>query len=128
GGNRKGKIRTYVNLTITMLLGGLWHGASWNFVIWGLMHGVALAAHKLWLTWRGYRSSRAGRVVGWAAPYVFVCIAWVFFRAHSFEDAGVILQKLVGINSEGITWMYSPLFLLLPLIVLAHVIGLVAAR
>ena len=48
GGNRKGKIRTYINLFLTMLLGGLWHGASWNFVIWGGFHGVALAAHKFW--------------------------------------------------------------------------------
>ena len=49
GGNRKGKIRQYANLIITMFLGGLWHGASWNFVFWGMLHGVALAAHKFWM-------------------------------------------------------------------------------
>ena len=53
GGNRKGKIRQYANLIITMFLGGLWHGASWNFVVWGLFHGVALAAHKFWMTLTG---------------------------------------------------------------------------
>ena len=53
GGNRKGKIRQYANLVITMFLGGLWHGASWNFVVWGLFHGIALAAHKFWMTLTG---------------------------------------------------------------------------
>lgn len=58
GGNRKGKIRQYANLIITMFLGGLWHGASWNFVLWGMMHGVALAAHKFWMTLTGRKRGR----------------------------------------------------------------------
>lgn len=58
GGNRKGKIRQYANLIITMFLGGLWHGASWNFVLWGMMHGVALAAHKCWMTLTGRKRGR----------------------------------------------------------------------
>ena len=58
GGNRKGKIRQYANLVITMFLGGLWHGASWNFVVWGLFHGIALAAHKFWMTLTGRKKGR----------------------------------------------------------------------
>ena len=128
GGNRKGRVRTYVNLIITMLLGGLWHGASWNFVIWGLLHGIALAIHKLWQRWRGERRWRGGWLLGWAATYSFVCFAWVFFRAHSFGDAWIIIRKLCWVAPGGISWVYSPLFLLLPLIVVAHLIGVLAAR
>ena len=61
GGNRKGKIRQYANLIITMFLGGLWHGASWNFVLWGMMHGVALAAHKCWMTLTGHKKGAESR-------------------------------------------------------------------
>lgn len=128
GGNRKGKLRTYVNLMITMLLGGLWHGASWNFVIWGLLHGIALAVHKVWLGWRGQQHPRRGSVIAWVGTYVFVCIAWVFFRAHTLGDTWIILKKLCWVDSAGISWVYSPLFLLLPLFIGAHVIGVLAAR
>lgn len=58
GGNRKGKIRQYANLVITMFLGGLWHGASSNFVVWGLFHGIALAAHKFWMTLTGRKKGK----------------------------------------------------------------------
>jgi D-alanyl-lipoteichoic acid acyltransferase DltB (MBOAT superfamily) len=89
GGNRKGERRTYVNLLATMLLGGLWHGANWTFVIWGLLHGGALAVERAmggarrrvaassWL-WRGVK-----RIV----VFQFVCLTWIFFRAASLGDA-----------------------------------------
>src|SRR4029077_290314 len=98
GGNRKGSGRTYVNLMLTMLLGGLWHGANWTFVVWGLLHGVALAAHKFSLEIRpkgeaaGKRSDGPiARVIGWTVTTAFVTVCWVFFRAPNFAIAWTIL-------------------------------------
>jgi alginate O-acetyltransferase complex protein AlgI len=123
GGNRKGKLRTYVNLTITMLLGGLWHGASWTFVAWGALHGVALAAHKLWLDNSKTRTWRVPRPLAWASTFVYVCFCWVLFRAEDLPSALVIMRKMVGIDSVGVHYLYLPLLLIVPLVVVAHVIG-----
>ncbi len=87
GGNRRGKVRTYVNLLVTMGLGGLWHGASWKFIIWGLLHGFALAVERaLGLSHDGPRS-RLGAAIGWVVTLHFVCFTWVFFRASSLDAA-----------------------------------------
>ncbi len=103
GGNRKGTARTYFNLMITMLLGGLWHGASWNFVIWGALHGIALA----WSRLVGFRprSTRNGVVIPalidgikMLVTFHFVCLTWVFFRAGTLQDAWTIIQ---GFGSFG---------------------------
>lgn len=99
GGNRKGNIRRYVNLIITMLLGGLWHGASLNFVLWGLLHGVALALHKLWLkiTRQGKGkpvTNRALRVLCIIATFHFVCFCWIFFRNENFADSITMITKI----------------------------------
>ena len=95
GGNRRGKVRQYLNLMITMLLGGLWHGASWNFVVWGGAHGVALAAHKLWSGLMGGGEASLGRrLAGWVFTLHFVILLWVFFRAASFADAWTVLTQL----------------------------------
>ena len=129
GGNRRGKLRMYVNLAITMLLGGLWHGANWTFVAWGLLHGVGLAAHKLWREWRIPTPAAVGslrlttRVLSWAATYSFVCVGWIFFRAPDFATAAVVLQKVTGLSPGGASWLYLPLFLTLPVVILAHAIG-----
>jgi alginate O-acetyltransferase complex protein AlgI len=127
GGNRKGERRTYVNLLITMLLGGLWHGAAWTFVLWGMLHGIALAIHKLWSR-IPRRESIATKIGGWAITYSFVCLAWVFFRAADFATAATILRKIFGLESGGATWSYLPLYLLIPPIMLAHAIGWYAAN
>jgi len=97
GGNRKGPGRTYLNLFLTFLLGGLWHGAGWTFVIWGALHGLATALHKFWQD-AGYRMPR---LLGWLCTFLFVHIAWVFFRAPDLPKAGYMLKGLVGLN--GIT-------------------------
>jgi alginate O-acetyltransferase complex protein AlgI len=128
GGNRKGPWRTYLNLFLTMLLGGLWHGASWTFVLWGFLHGVGLAVHKFWLSRKGKPSRPFRGILGWLGTYVFVCFTWIFFRATNFSTALAILRKIAGIDGGGVVWIYSPLFMLLPLIVLAHVFGIFAAR
>ncbi len=99
GGNRKGKARTYVNLIITMLLGGLWHGASLNFVVWGAMHGAALAAHKYFRTEilhhaKDYRPRGLRRPAAVLLTFHFVCFTWIFFRCDSFADCGVMLRQI----------------------------------
>jgi alginate O-acetyltransferase complex protein AlgI len=99
GGNRKGPARRYVNLAITMVLGGFWHGAGWTFVIWGALHGFYLVVNHLWRALRrhslaGFESSTTlGRRVGQAITFVAVVIAWVFFRS---EDVGSAVQMLLA--------------------------------
>lgn len=88
GGNRKGRARTYINNIITMLVAGLWHGASWMFVIWGGIHGVGLVIHKMLLPWlRRLPDNGAMRFVCRMLTFVFVAFAWVFFRSESVQTA-----------------------------------------
>jgi D-alanyl-lipoteichoic acid acyltransferase DltB (MBOAT superfamily) len=91
GGNRKGRLLTYRNLLLTMLLGGLWHGAAWTFVIWGGIHGAGLALERAF----GIRpTSRHAQWIGRIVTFHVVCFAWVFFRADSFARAGQMLGRL----------------------------------
>ncbi|WP_321333608.1 MBOAT family protein [uncultured Bacteroides sp.] len=98
GGNRKGKFRQYLNLIITMFLGGLWHGASWNFVVWGLFHGVALALHKAWTSLTGRKKGEEPhgfrRVLGVIVTFHFVCFCWIFFRNSSFSNSIDMLGQI----------------------------------
>jgi alginate O-acetyltransferase complex protein AlgI len=96
GGNRRGELRTYANLCVTMLLGGLWHGAAWSFVFWGDFHGFLLALERA----IGKRSLFwwAPRPVQQAGTFLLVLIAWVFFRAPSFDQALAVLRGMVGLN------------------------------
>ena len=101
GGNRIGPIRTYVNLMLTMLIGGLWHGASWTFVAWGGLHGAYLIGERVVgrvLPSGAWRAARWARLAGAAITFVLVCVAWVFFRASSFRQAFTILERMVGIG------------------------------
>ena len=91
GGNRKGRFATYRNLMLTMLLGGLWHGAAWTFVVWGAIHGVGLCVERA-LGWRP--TSRRSQWLGRILTFQIVCFAWVFFRADSLTRAGQILERL----------------------------------
>ncbi len=93
GGNRRGRAATYRNLMITMLLGGLWHGAAWTFVAWGAWHGLLLAVHRAipWPAWTGARVLHPLKV---AATFLLVTIGWVPFRAQSFEDAATLLERM----------------------------------
>ena len=98
GGNRKGKFRQYLNLIITMFLGGLWHGASWNFVLWGTFHGVALALHKMWMTITGRKKGEQShgwrRVFGVIITFHFVCFCWIFFRNADFQNSMDMLGQI----------------------------------
>ncbi|MEO8906165.1 MAG: MBOAT family O-acyltransferase [Polyangiaceae bacterium] len=96
GGNRRGRVRTYLNLIATMLLGGLWHGPKWTFVIWGGLHGVGLALNRAWRERFGDRLSRTPllRALGTLGTFHFVLLAWVFFRADSFRGARAVFGEL----------------------------------
>jgi D-alanyl-lipoteichoic acid acyltransferase DltB (MBOAT superfamily) len=91
GGNRKGRLLTYRNLMLTMLLGGLWHGAAWTFVVWGGIHGLGLAIERA-TGWRPV--SRGAQWAGRLITFHVVCFAWIFFRADSFSRAGDVIGRL----------------------------------
>ena len=95
GGNRQGPLRVYFNLLTVMLLGGLWHGASWNFVIWGAIHGCMLAVERMQGKTSAYRLLPAN--VRIAITFLIVSISWVFFRADTLGFAGRYLQSLFGL-------------------------------
>lgn len=102
GGNRKGKLRTYLNLLITMVLGGLWHGAAVRFVLWGALHGVALALHKMWLAiipWakkNGEEMNPISRVFGWFITFHIVCLGWLLFRAEDMQTVQIMFQQIAN--------------------------------
>jgi alginate O-acetyltransferase complex protein AlgI len=107
GGNRHGAARRYANLLATMVLGGLWHGASWSFVIWGFLHGLYLLLNHAFralfsertATW--IRGSLVCAVAGWFLTQIAVVVAWVFFRAESLGGASLILAAMAGHGSAG---------------------------
>jgi alginate O-acetyltransferase complex protein AlgI len=97
GGNRHGPILRYVNLMITMLLGGLWHGAAWTFVVWGMLHGVYLCINHAWSNYgpaTAPRFERAAKLAGFVLTFVCVVVAWVFFRADSLSSAWYVVSRM----------------------------------
>jgi len=90
GGNRKGEVRTYTNLFTTFLLGGIWHGAGWTFVFWGMLHGVALVIHRAWKKF----GLNMPTVLAWFITFNFINIAWIFFRALNFDAAIKVLHGM----------------------------------
>lgn len=97
GGNRKGRARTYINLMITMLLGGLWHGPAWRFVIWGGLHGAALAFHKFFMEkFRFSFKSRYAPLFSTLLTFHFVCFCWIFFRATDMANVWAMLTQIVS--------------------------------
>ncbi len=100
GGNRGPAWKTYRNLMLTMLLGGLWHGASWNFVLWGFMHGLGLGVTRAFQRARGpAKNTLAGRVVAVFFTFHWVCLAWIFFRAPTWDLAMRVLQRLGSLTT-----------------------------
>jgi alginate O-acetyltransferase complex protein AlgI len=106
GGNRGSSLATYRNLMLTMVLGGLWHGASWTFVFWGFLHGLGLGVTRAWER-RRPREGREGRekggvlgrVVATALTFNYVCLAWIFFRAPTFKQAILVLKQLATLTT-----------------------------
>jgi alginate O-acetyltransferase complex protein AlgI len=95
GGNRHGPVRRYLNLMLTMILGGFWHGAGWTFILWGSLHGFyLLIAHA----WESFARVRVPAPLAWGMTLLAVIVAWVIFRAPDLESAGVILAGLTGMQ------------------------------
>jgi alginate O-acetyltransferase complex protein AlgI len=97
-----------------MLLGGLWHGAAWTFVAWGVMHGAAVAGNHLW---HDKLKLKMPAFLGWALTLWFVCFAWVFFRAEGFDDALILARGFVTLHSVGVEVLPTLIFAL-PLVLL----------
>jgi D-alanyl-lipoteichoic acid acyltransferase DltB (MBOAT superfamily) len=123
GGNRSGTIRRYVNLMVTMLLCGMWHGAGWTFILWGGLHGFYLVSNHVWRQWK--KPSRLvnlgnqwfTKTGGSLLTFLCVVIGWVLFRAKDVKTAGVVLQRMFSWNSlssfEIDGWMWGSLLFLL---------------
>jgi alginate O-acetyltransferase complex protein AlgI len=94
GGNRNGNLKTYRNIFITFVLGGVWHGAGWGFFIWGVLHGLGLMLHRVWQKY----DIALPKFIAWLMTMLYVHITWVFFRADNLVDANIIIMKLFSLN------------------------------
>lgn len=128
GGNRKGKVRTYCNLMITMVLGGLWHGASWTFVAWGTLHGVALCVHK---SFRKICPKKTEGiitdVISIMTTTIYVSVCWIFFRATDFTNAIEIWKRLIPVQI-GITKYYSFSLFAIAVLFVASVVAIIRGK
>lgn len=109
GGSRCGKLRTSCNLMTTFLLGGLWHGANWRFVVWGALHGIYLSIERILLLVvpASFRASRARYILAplaWLAVFHGVCLSWFFFRADTFQDAWIMMGQLGDWQTPSTLW------------------------
>lgn len=126
GGNRKGKIRTYINLFLTMLIGGLWHGAAWKYIIWGGLHGVALAVERLFK--QCFRLPQKNIVVNFICAFVtfhFIVFCWIFFRAADFQLAATLLENISHLKFNPEIWItimqaYKNVFIVIAIGYLLH--------
>jgi len=125
GGNRKGTRRMYINLMLTMLLGGLWHGAAWTFVLWGFWHGLALVTHRRITSLLNRIRPTQGltkilwNLTAWAVTMLIVLLGWVFFRANSFSHALIVLRQMFC-PLPGFAWYYPFVLGIIPFFVFIH--------
>ncbi len=127
GGSRQGKLRRNFNLLITMLLGGIWHGAGWTFVFWGGLHGIYLIINHQWRSLRkslGHDLNNTNwldRGFGWLLTFLAVVISWVIFRAESMNSAFILLQGMIGLNGISISeaFSYQSVFWIISLLIIA---------
>lgn len=128
GGNRSGELLRYRNLMLTMILGGLWHGASWNFLIWGALHGIALAAfHLTKLSKRRFLDSKIPKVVVTPVKVIltfwWVCLTWIFFRAQDLQSAVDILTIYLTLQSPGVASLSASIVPVCALLLFLHLLG-----
>lgn len=116
GGSRVSPSRTYINLLVTMLLGGLWHGASWTFVLWGGLHGLALVIERMLS-----RVFRLPALLKWVLTYLFITLGWVIFRSPSLSAGSLFINKMLTWNMHGINWTST---VILPVIILVPILHL----
>ena len=121
GGNRRGVLRTYLNLFLTMFIGGIWHGANWTFIIWGAIHGGALVAERFLVEALGEPRSRLVAVVRWFVTFHVVTLAWVFFNARSASVAFSVLGRIAGLLTFSTGAPSQHVSLLLVLVIVAVV-------
>ena len=104
GGSRKGKSRRYINLMITMVLGGLWHGAGWTFILWGALHGFYLIINHGWrVIFKGENKTKIGTFSAWVITFIALVVSWVLFRAQSIEGASTIFKSMFGLNGLSVS-------------------------
>ncbi len=128
GGSRGSKLFRYRNLMLTMLLGGLWHGAAWRFVIWGGLHGVALVAHREWdqRVSHKWRTHFLWKLFAMGLTFYWISLAWIFFRASNMQDALVIAKSYLGVNAlshsqQQLTALNPQLWIPILVLLIAHV-------
>jgi alginate O-acetyltransferase complex protein AlgI len=122
GGNRHGPARTYIALMSTMLLGGLWHGANWTFVIWGGLHGLYLAVERALRTHFSWRPGPLGIVLLGLLTFLLTNIAWVFFRAKTFGKAWSVLTGMAGMNADGAP-LLAAIYIVTTLVIVSAIVG-----
>ena len=128
GGNRKGKARTYINLLATMVIGGLWHGASWNFVLWGALHGTALCIHKMFKAMcKNRRNSRTQNLISILATYIFVCVCWVPFRSTDILTTFEIIKRMFVWHS-GIVHIYFWVVVAIAVVLMGTLAAVIRAK
>ena len=130
GGSRKGKIRTYINLILTMVIGGIWHGANWTYIIWGMLHGVALAVHKIWMTITNSREkahSKVGTAISIMTTFMFTTFCWIFFRSDSIATAWNYICGMFSFRG-GLEQPYLWLFVDIVLVVGCTVVAAVRSK
>lgn len=125
GGNRKGPVRRHLNLFLTMVLGGLWHGASWNFVIWGALHGVYLISNHLFRSLAGSAADSIPPFFYWLGTFLAVVVAWVFFRAETLHGATAMISAMFGSFSHWVPSQIDKDYLLGALGSIAILLGIV---
>ena len=121
GGNRKGNRRTYINLMLTMLLGGLWHGAAWTYVIWGLYHGTQLVLHRAISKLNGWSRITVPKFIQIIIYFHVTCLGWLIFRSTSLQQVGTFLSKIVFSFQWDLAMTHQSvifLFLVIPVICL----------
>jgi D-alanyl-lipoteichoic acid acyltransferase DltB (MBOAT superfamily) len=123
GGNRKGNLRMYINIMITMLLGGLWHGAGWNWVVWGGIQGGVMCVERLIGFGERVPRSLMGYIMRWLVTFHIVCFSWVFFRADSLHGALNVLKRIITAATGDIAISTTPL-LILPLLLLIEILNI----
>jgi D-alanyl-lipoteichoic acid acyltransferase DltB (MBOAT superfamily) len=136
GGNRKGKLRQYLNLFATMLLGGLWHGASWNFILWGGLHGMALALDKMRMELFGkVKKARSAaflffqKGLGIILTFHFVCFCWIFFKAGTFTKAEIMLHQIfLNFNGQAILPLFQNYRIVFGVMLLGYLLHFMPGR
>lgn len=120
GVGKRGKVRTYVNIMIVFLVSGIWHGANWTFIIWGLIHGVANVVNRIFsTTW-----NKITKGIRWVLTFIFICVTWVVFRADTPEMAGEFLLKVFSQHTLQVTHELAGCFVLPEVDLLEWIFGI----